>query len=136
MRAKASEDTQRAEAEKSRAQEISVLRNQVSELSAELASVRRQATEAQNKLRVDLETAQREKENLSSTLRELKSTSSSNKTKLVDAEAALANAEKAKRAVEAELQTLRARQIETDNQLEEMTKNKDVSCVVVALVAY
>ncbi|CAE6451317.1 unnamed protein product [Rhizoctonia solani] len=125
MRAKASEDTQRAEAEKSRAQEISVLRNQVSELSAELASVRRQATEAQNKLRVDLETAQREKENLSSTLRELKSTSSSNKTKLVDAEAALANAEKAKRAVEAELQTLRARQIETDNQLEEMTKNKD-----------
>ncbi|QRW20965.1 Myosin head (motor domain) [Rhizoctonia solani] len=112
MRAKASEDTQRAEAEKSRAQEISVLLFEGRQPSSE-------------KLRVDLENAQREKENLSTSLRELKSTSSSNKTKLVDAESALANAEKAKRAVEAELQTLRARQIETDNQLEEMTKNKD-----------
>jgi myosin protein heavy chain len=126
MRAKASEDTQRAEAEKSREQEISVLRTQVSELGAELASVRRQATEAQNKLRVDLETVHREKDNLKKSLKDLKSVSSDHQAKLSDAEAALANAEKAKRATEAELQAMRTRQIETDNELEEIRKGKEV----------
>ncbi|QRV93317.1 Myosin head (motor domain) [Ceratobasidium sp. AG-Ba] len=125
MQAKVSEDTQRAEAEKSREQELGVLRMQASELSAELASVRRQATEAQNKLRVDLEAAQRDNAAMNRTLSELKSSSSASQSKLIELEAALAAAEKAKRAVEAELQTMRARQIEGDNRLEEVTKAKE-----------
>jgi myosin protein heavy chain len=127
MQAKVSEDTKRAEAEKSREQEISVLRAQAADLGSELASVRRQATEAHNKLRVDLEAAQRENATMSKSLKELKTVSSTDQGKLLDLEAALGNVEKAKRAVEAELQTMRARQIEGDNQLEEITKAKDVS---------
>lgn len=127
MQAKVSEDTQRAEAEKSREQEIAVLRAQAADLGAELASVRRQAAEAQNKLRIDLEAAQRENATISKALKELKTTSSAHQGRLADVEQALANAEKAKRAAEAELQTMRARQIEGDNQLEEVTKAKDVS---------
>ncbi|KAG8752547.1 hypothetical protein FRC12_011901 [Ceratobasidium sp. 428] len=125
MQAKVSEDTQRAEAEKSREQEIAVLRTQASGLSSELASVRRQATEAHNKLRVDLEAVQRENAALNKSLSEARNTSSTNQSKLAEVESALASAEKAKRAVEAELQSLRARKIEGDNQLEEVTKTKD-----------
>ncbi|KAG8694294.1 hypothetical protein FRC08_008580, partial [Ceratobasidium sp. 394] len=125
MQAKVSEDTQRAEAEKSREQELAVLRTQTADLSSELASVRRQATEAQNKLRVDLEAAQRENAAMSKSLAELKASSSAGQSKLAELEAALANAEKTKRGLEAELQTMRTRQIEGDNQLEEVTKAKD-----------
>ena len=46
---------------------------------------------------------------------------------LKKAEAALSEAEKAKRALESELQSVRSRAIDTDNQLAEMQKAKEVS---------
>jgi myosin protein heavy chain len=132
MAAKTSEDTKRSEVERSKEQELLNLRSQASELRSELASVRRTTTESQNKLKVELETAQREHASVIKSQKDIQAKAQTHQQKLAETELALAHAEKQKRAAESELQSVRARQIEADGQVAEAVKAKEVKAQIIS----
>ncbi|KAG8905822.1 hypothetical protein FRB99_008187 [Tulasnella sp. 403] len=125
MAAKTSEESKRNEVDRSREEELSRLRNQASDLQTELAEVRRVASEAENKLRVDIETVQHEHETLLKTHEEILAKTKKYETRLAEVEFGLISAEKAKRTAESELQTVRSRQFDLDGQLAEAVKSKE-----------
>ncbi|KAG5220287.1 Myosin [Salix suchowensis] len=101
MQAKTSEESKRLEVEKSREEELAELRRQASTLQQELSESRRLAAETQNKLKRTHCAAE-----------------------LTKAQASVAELEKSKRAAESELQAVRTRQANTDNELSTTLKSK------------
>ncbi|CCM01260.1 uncharacterized protein FIBRA_03309 [Fibroporia radiculosa] len=125
LEAKTTEDTRRSEVEKRKEQEIADLREQVGELSHQLEDVRRVAAEGQNKLRVELESLNREYMALKQSHGSLSERERSAQQKLQQAEASLSETEKAKRVLESDLQSIRSRQIDTECQLAGAQKAKE-----------
>ncbi|CDO73933.1 hypothetical protein BN946_scf185016.g90 [Trametes cinnabarina] len=125
LEAKVTEETRRSEVAKSKEEELADLRSQVAKLSSDLTETRRVAAEAQNKLKVELETLSREHKNIQQSHVSLSDCAQASQSQLKKAEAALSEAEKAKRALESELQSVRSRAIDTDNQLAETQKAKE-----------
>jgi len=126
MEAKTSEENRRGEVEKQKDAELQDLRLQASQLQSELSKARRTALEAQNKLKVDLEASVREHNSLLHSHRSLSDRLQANDHKLKQTEAFLAEVQKTKRSQESELQELRSRRIDTDGQLAESQKVKEV----------
>lgn len=124
--AKTSEESKRNEVERSKEQELASLRGQATRLQQELAEVRRVSAETQNKLKVDVDTGKRDHEALVKTHAELLSKVKSAEARLAEAELGLVAAEKAKRASESELQSVRSRQLDLDGQLAQAVKAKEV----------
>jgi len=127
MDAKISEDGKRAEVERSKEQELNGLRQKVTDLQDQLAETKRQSVALQNKLKVEAESLQTELRSLQTNRADLLQKSKTLEAQRKEAEVVLVNAEKAKRSVESELQSIRSRQIETDGQLAETLKVKEVS---------
>ncbi|KAH9992006.1 nonmuscle myosin heavy chain b [Russula compacta] len=127
MEAKTSEESRRSEVEKQKEAELQDLRLQTNQLQQELSEARRTALEAQNKLKIDLEASMREHKSLLHSHRSLSDRLQANDSKLKQAEASLAGVEKTKRSQESELQELRSRRIDTDGQLAELQKTKEVT---------
>jgi myosin heavy chain 9/10/11/14 len=127
MEAKASEENRRGEVERQKEAEIQDLRLQAGQLQQELGEARRTAFEVQNKLKVDLEASVRDHKSLLQSHRSLSDRVQANDHKLKQTEVALAEVEKTKRSQESELQELRSRRIDTDGQLAELQKIKEVT---------
>jgi myosin protein heavy chain len=126
MEAKTSEESRRSEVEKQKEAEIQDLRLQAGQLQQELGEARRTAFEVQNKLKVDLEASVREHKSLLQSHRSLSDRLQANDHKLKLTGATLTEVEKTKRSQESELQELRTRRIDTDGQLAELQKTKEV----------
>ncbi|KAI0354017.1 hypothetical protein OH77DRAFT_533487 [Trametes cingulata] len=107
LEAKVTEETRRSEVAKSKEEELGDLRSQVAKLSADLTETRRVAAETQNKLKVELETLAREHKNIQHSHSSLSDRAQASQAQLKKTEAALSEAEKAKRALESELQRRR-----------------------------
>lgn len=127
MAAKASQDSKLREVEKSKEQEMSSLRSETKKLHNELADARRLSLDTQNKLKVELEVAQRKLRELESSHHELVQKSTTNDSKLLELENSLAEASKSKRVIEEELRAVRTRQVDTDTQLEDTLREKEAS---------
>ncbi|KAG8883338.1 hypothetical protein FRB97_006763 [Tulasnella sp. 331] len=125
MAAKTNEETKRTQVERSKEQELSKLRTQSESLQSELVEVRRVTTETQNKLKLDLERVQREHDALAKSYTDIQEKAKKYESTLADMEFGLVNAEKAKRAAESELQSVRTRQIDLDGQLAAASKAKE-----------
>lgn len=130
MEAKTSEESRRNEVEKQKDAELRDLRLQASQLQQDLTEARRTAIEAENKLKVDLETSVREHTSLLQSHRSLSDRLQGNTQKLKQTEASLAEASKIKRSQESELQELRSRRIDLDGQLAELQKTKEVTSFI------
>jgi myosin protein heavy chain len=126
MEAKTSEESRRSEVERQKEAELQDLRLQAGQLQQELSEARRSAFEIQNQLKVDLEASVREHNSLLQSHRSLSDRLQANDHKLKKTEATLAEVEKTKRAQESELQELRSLRIDTDGQLAELQKAKEV----------
>jgi myosin heavy chain 9/10/11/14 len=126
LNAKASEDTRRSEAEKSKEQELSDLRARVAKAQLDLVDERRLAVEVQSKLKVDLETLQREHNSTVDINHDLQTRAKENEKGKIEAEQALQAVEKSKRAAETDLHTLRSKQLDLEGQLAETLKAKEV----------
>lgn len=126
IEAKASEENRRGEVEKQKDAELQDLRLQASQLQNGLNEARRSALEVQNKLKVDLEASVREHKSLLHSHRSLSDRLQANDHKLKQTEASLGEVQKTMRSQESELQELRSRQIDTDGQLAELQKAKEV----------
>ncbi|KAF8514982.1 nonmuscle myosin heavy chain b [Gautieria morchelliformis] len=125
MDAKTSEDSKRAEVERSKEQELSGLRQQASRLQEQLAEARRLSVEEQSKLKVELENLQAEHVALQRSHDDLLQKGNTLEAQHKDVSVSLIAAEKARRAAESELQSIRTRQIDVDGQLAEVVKTKE-----------
>jgi len=129
MDAKTSEDSKRAEVERSKEQELNGLRQQSSLLQEQLAEARRLSLEEQNKLKVELENLQTEHKDLQTSHDHLKQKRNTLEVQRKEVDVSLVAAEKAKRAAESELQSIRTRHIDVDGQLAEAVKAKEARTI-------
>lgn len=130
MQAKTSEETRRKEVEKSREKELLDLRSQLSRLESDLSNSRQTAIETQNRLKADLETALRENVSLQRDFQDLVENEQMNQSRRKQVETALADADKAKRSLESELQAAKTRQIDAESRYAETSKAKEVKSSV------
>ena len=126
LNAKTSEDTKRSEAEKSREQELGDLRSRITAYQQEIADTRRRALEEQNTLKVDLEALLRQHKTTSDAHKDLQTRSQKSEQSLATATSNLQAAEKAKKTAEAELHDFRAKHLDSEGQLAEALKAKEV----------
>jgi myosin protein heavy chain len=127
MDAKTSEENRRGEVEKSKDEEIADLRGQVSKLQRDLSEARKLAVEGQSKLKVELDNAVREYRSFQQSHNSLIESERACQNKLTKSQATLSELEKAKRSLESELQSLRSRQHDSESQLAEAQRAKEVS---------
>lgn len=127
LQAKTSEETRRSEVEKRKEEELINLRSEVAQLQKEITDSRTVALEAQNKLKVDLDTSTQEHRSLQQTYHSLLDRERVASAKLKEVQAALTETEKAKRSLDSELQSLRSRQFDTDTQLADAARAKEAS---------
>jgi myosin protein heavy chain len=123
---KTSEETRRSEVEKSKEAELTSLRNQCAKLQQELTDSRHSAIEIQNKLKVDLEQVTREYTSLQSSHASLSDRERIAQAQLTRVQGHLAELERAKRSMDSELLSLRARQHDSESQLAEAQRDKTV----------
>jgi myosin heavy chain 9/10/11/14 len=133
LREKDSEDTRKDEAAKSMEVELVELRTQSRKLQQDISDARRQALESNNKLKVELESAQREHASVQRSYDSLLVKEREASSKLIKTEAALSEAEKARRTLESELHVIRSRQVDMDRHLEETQRAKEVNDTVFPL---
>jgi len=126
LEAKTSEETKRSEVERRKEAELVNLRSEVSKLQHDMTDARTSALEAQNKLKVDLDTTSREHNSLQQTYNSLLERERAASSKLKEVMANLSAAEKIKRSLESDLQSIRSRQNDTDSQLVEAQRAKEV----------
>jgi myosin protein heavy chain len=126
LEAKASEETKRSEVERRKEAELVSLRSEVSKLQRDIADARTTALEAQNRLKVDLDTINREHKSLQHTYNSLLERERGASSKLKEVTESLSTAEKIKRSLESDLQSLRSRQNDTDSHLAEVQRAKEV----------
>ena len=131
MDAKTSEDSKRAEVERSKEQELNDLRQQANRLQEQLAEARRLSSEEQSKLKVELENLQTECNALQKSHDDLLKKGKTLEAQRKETDVSLLVAEKAKRAAESELQSIRTRQIDVDGQLADAVKAKEVRAIVI-----
>ena len=105
--------------------ELVSLRSEVSKLQNDIADARTSASEAQNRLKVDLDTINREHKSLQQTYNSLLERERAASSKLKEVTANLSAAEKVKRSLESDLQSVRSRQNDIDSQLAEVQRAKE-----------
>ena len=127
LHAKSSEEERRKEVEKSKDQELLELRTHVAQLHQELSDSRSIALEGQNKLKIELESIQRQYGTLQHSYQELVENEQENQTRRRDVELALSEANKFKRTLESELQATKSKNFDTEGKLSETVKAKEVS---------
>jgi myosin heavy chain 9/10/11/14 len=132
LAAKTTEETRRTEVEKSKDAELADLRLQTSRLQQDLAESRSSAVEGQAKLKVELDTALRDHKMLQQSHQSLSDRERDVSARLQAAESALSDAEKSKRAAESDLQAVRSRQIDTDDQLAVALRAKEVRGILLS----
>ncbi|KAG6866166.1 hypothetical protein C0991_008120 [Blastosporella zonata] len=125
MDAKTSEESRRNEVEKRKEEELATLRTQVANLQQDLAEARRLSLEAQSKLKLELEYSVREHNSLLQSHKSLSDRDIATQSQLSKTKATLSELEKAKRSMDSELQSLRSRQHDYENQLAEGAKAKE-----------
>lgn len=123
---KTTEATRRSEVEKSKEIELSDLRTQASKLHQELTELRRSALETQSNLKVELEQTIRSHTSLQNSHSSLSDRERVAQAQLTKVQAHLSELEKAKRFVDSELLSLRSRQHESQDQLAEALRAKEV----------
>lgn len=126
LEAKTSEETKRSEVEKRKEAELVSLRSEVSKLQRDTVDARTSAMETQNKLKVDLDTINREYKSLQHTYNSLLERERAASLKVKEVTANLSAAEKLKRSLESDLQSVRSRQNDIDSQLAEVQRAKEV----------
>lgn len=138
LETKTSEETRRNEVEKSKEEELADLRSQVNKLNHDLADARHTAIDGQSKLKRELEHSVQAHASLQQDHKALVEKEIAAQTQLNKAQTTLSELEKAKRAMESELQNLRSRQHDNESQLAEVSKTKEVSCspIYLPLLAY
>lgn len=130
METKTTEETRRREVEKSKDEELADLRRQVADLQGQLNAFRKTALDNESKLKLEVERVSRQYtqlENSHTSLLERERAANEQSTK---AEVAAIAMEKSKRTLESELQALRAKQIDSDSQLAEAMKAKEVDFLI------
>ena len=123
---KTTEATRRSEVEKSKEVELSDLRIQASKLHQELTELRRSALETQSNMKVELEQTIRSHTSLQHSHSSLLDRERVAQAQLTKVQAHLSELEKAKRFVDSELLSLRSRQHESQDQLAEALRAKEV----------
>jgi myosin heavy chain 9/10/11/14 len=126
MAAKTSEDNKRAEVEKAKEAEIADLRSQVKRLQQDLSESKQTALETQNKLKLELDHSSRELNTLRDTHKSVIRKESTAQKEVAQLQASLSELEKSKRTLESELHSIRSRQSDSDAQLAEAVKAKEV----------
>ena len=126
LEAKTSEETKRSEVERRKEAELVSLRSEVSKLQRDITDARTSAVEAQHRLKADLDTTSREHKSLQQTYNSLLERERAASSKLKEVTANLSAAEKIKRSLESDLQSVRSRQNDTDSQLAEAQRGKEV----------
>jgi myosin protein heavy chain len=127
---KTTEETRRREVEKSKDEELADLRRQVADLQGQLNSLRKTALDNESKLKLEVERASRQHAQLESSHMSLRERERATSEQVTKAEAAVVAMEKSKRTLESELQALRAKQIDSDSQLAEAVKAKEVEYLI------
>jgi myosin protein heavy chain len=127
MEAKTSEATRRDEVEKSKEQELADLRQQTQRLQHDLTEGRRQLLVTQKQLKLELDTAVREHASLQESYNSLSERERAAQLDLSKAQTALSELERTKRSMESELQSLQTRQNDTEHQLADARKSKEVT---------
>ena len=130
METKTTEETRRREVEKSKDEELADLRRQVTDLQGQLNSIRQTALDNESKLKLEVERVTRQYTQLESSHTSLLERERAANERSTKAEAAAVAMEKSKRTSESELQVLRAKQIDSDSQLAEAMKAKEVEYLV------
>lgn len=123
--AKTSEASKHADVERIKEQELTNLRKEADTLQGQLIEVRRVASEEQTRLKLEVDTLQSQLQSLERIRDGLSRSEIRLEEQRKAAETALIGVEKAKRSAELELQAIRIRQIEADNQLAEAIKSKE-----------
>ncbi|KAH7890386.1 hypothetical protein F5I97DRAFT_21806 [Phlebopus sp. FC_14] len=123
---KTTEETRRREVEKSKEVELADLRRQVTDLQGQLNVLRKAALENETKLNLEVQRINRQHVQLEAAYASLAERERNSREQSANAETSLATLEKTKRGLESELQALRARQIDSDGQLAETLKAKEV----------
>lgn len=126
MEAKSSEETRRKEAERSKEKELLELRSQLSTLQHDLSESRKTAIEGQSRLKAELETALKDGASIQKEYQQLVDNERTTQSRLREIDAALTEADRAKRALESEYQTIKSKHIEVGDQLSEAAKAKEV----------
>lgn len=126
LEAKTSEETKRSEVERRKEAELVSLRSEVSKLQRDIADARTSTLEAQNKLKVELDTIDREYKSLQQTYNSLLERERTASLKVKEVTSNLSAVEKIKRSLESDLQSVRSRQNDTDSQLAEVQRAKEV----------
>lgn len=106
-------------------QEVQNLRQQMTQLQTELADSRHQSLEQVNALKAEVEAARKQHDELKRMHADVNAKSKEAEGKVAEVATALALAQKAKRAAEAELQSIRDRQLAADGALAEASKAKE-----------
>ena len=127
VEAKSSEETRRKEVERSKEKELVELRAQLSTLQGQLSEARREAIEGQSRLKAELEAALKESTSMQKEYQQLVDNERNTQARLREIDAALSEADQAKRTLESEYQTVKSKHIEVEGQISEMTKAKEVS---------
>jgi myosin protein heavy chain len=130
METKTSEETKRSEVERSKEQELATLRSQASKLQDQLSEDRRQRLETQNKLKVELEAVNRERSGLDVAHKALLEKEKLSSAKHQELDDSLADAVRSKRVLESELQAVRTRQVDMENQLAETIRSREVGLLI------
>src|ERR1700691_1523298 len=130
MDAKTSEDSRRTEVERGKEQELADLRSQVSKLQTDLKEARKMSLDIQSKLKVELDNSVRAHGYLQESHKALAEREGVAQARLVKAEGGPPDLQKAKRALESELQSVRSHQIDVDGHLGEAIRIVSRRCVL------
>jgi len=117
----------RSEASKSMEQELSGLRLRVTTIQQNVVDANREAADVQSKLKVELESLQRELKAAQDSHRDVKLQAQTAEKSLSDATISLHSADKAKKAAETELHEFHSKHPDMEGQLTEALKGREVS---------
>ncbi|KAF8320349.1 nonmuscle myosin heavy chain b [Clavulina sp. PMI_390] len=125
LEAKASEDTKRSEVERSKEVELADLRARITKIQQSAVDAKREDAAALSKLKIELESLQRDHSTATEALADLKARAEASEKSLAEATASLHAADKAKKAAEGELHEFRSKHIDIEGQLSEALKAKE-----------
>lgn len=130
METKTTEETRRREVEKSKDEELADLRRQVADLQGQLNAFRKTSLDNESGLKLEVERVSRQYTQLESSHTSLLERERAANEQSTKAEAAAIAMEKSKRTLESELRVLHAKQIDSDSQLAEAVKAKEVEYLI------
>jgi len=132
---KASEETRRSEVEKSKELELADLRSRTGHLHQELTELKQSSLENQNRAKLELDHVTRDHTSLQHSHNSLLDRERAAQSQLSKLQTQFSELEKAKRTLESELLSSRSRHHETEAQLADALRAKEVSSLLLAFVS-